>query len=89
MIPPVRAAFRELLTLPVENPMREFHKDESFYTFWDFQGGAWPRNHGIFLDYIFLSSDCFKDKITQADVLKEYRSCEKPSDHAPIVVQIK
>ncbi|MBO5997969.1 MAG: exodeoxyribonuclease III [Alphaproteobacteria bacterium] len=89
MIPPVRAAFRELLTLPVENPMRDFHKDEEFYTFWDFQGGAWPRNHGIFLDYIFLSSALFKGKTTRADVLKEYRSCEKPSDHAPIVVELK
>ena len=89
MIPSVRQAFREILTLPIENPMREWHKDEQFYTFWDFQGGAWPRNHGIFLDYIFLSSDTFNGKIERADVLKEYRSCEKPSDHAPIVIQIK
>lgn len=89
MIPPVRKAFQELLTLPIENPMRQWHKDEQFYTFWDFQGGAWPRNHGIFLDYIFLSSDRFKDKVVHAEVMKEYRSCEKPSDHAPIVVEVK
>ena len=89
MIPPVRAAFREILTLPVENPMRFYHKDEEFYTFWDFQGGAWPHNHGIFLDYIFLSSDSFKEKVIRADVLKNYRACEKPSDHAPIVVELK
>ena len=89
MIPPVRQAFRELLSLPVENPMRQYHPEDKFYTFWDFQGGAWPRNHGIFLDYIFLSSDYFKEKTICADVLKEYRACEKPSDHAPIFIQIK
>lgn len=89
MIPPVRKAFRELLSLPMENPMRQWHENEQFYTFWDFQSGAWPRNHGIFLDYIFLSSNRFKDKIIRADVLKEYRSCEKPSDHAPIVVELE
>jgi len=89
MIPPVRRAFREILSLPLENPMREHHKEEKFYTFWDFQGGAWPRNHGIFLDYIFLSSAQFKQRIEQADVLKEYRACEKPSDHAPILVSLK
>lgn len=89
MVPAVRKAFEELLTLPMINPLRECHKDEKFYTFWDFQGGAWHKNHGIFLDYIFLSKTEFKNKIIQADVLKEYRSCEKPSDHAPVVVKIE
>ncbi len=89
MIPPVRKAFDELLNLPIENPIRALHNDEVFYTFWDFQGGAWPRNHGIFLDYIFLSQDCFKGKVRNGDVLKEYRSCEKPSDHAPIFIELE
>lgn len=88
MVPPVRKAFDELLTLPIENPLREFHKDEKFYTFWDFQGGAWPKNNGIFLDYIFLSKPEFSGKINSADVLKEYRSCEKPSDHAPVLIEV-
>ena len=89
MVEPVRKKFNQLLTLPLENPLRDFHRDEQFYTFWDFQGGAWYKNHGIFLDYILLSKPDFSDKISKADVLKEYRSCEKPSDHAPIIVEIK
>ena len=76
------------MTLPMENPLREQHKDETFYTFWDFQGGAWPKNNGIFLDYIFLSKSEFNGKVSSADVLKEYRSCEKPSDHAPVLIEV-
>lgn len=89
MVPPVRKAFEELLKLPIENPLRDFHKNEQLYTFWDFQGGAWPRNHGIFLDYIFLSQDYFMSCVVSAEVLKDYRASPKPSDHAPIKVEIE
>ncbi|MBE6450010.1 MAG: exodeoxyribonuclease III [Alphaproteobacteria bacterium] len=89
MVAPVRTAFKELLSLPIENPLRDFNLDKPFYTFWDFQGGAWQKNHGIFLDYIFLSEPFFEKKIIKADVLKEYRSCPKPSDHAPIIVEFE
>ena len=87
MVAPVRKAFEKMLSLPIQNPLRDFHSGDSFYTFWDFQGGAWHKNHGIFLDYIFLSEPFFEKKIIKADVLKEYRSCPKPSDHAPIIVE--
>ena len=89
MVAPVRTAFEEFLSLPIENPLRDFHSDKPFYTFWDFQGGAWPKNHGIFLDYIFLSNSFSKNEIGRADVLTEYRSCTKPSDHAPVIVELK
>ena len=39
-------------------------------------------------DYIFLSKPEFSGKINSADVLKEYRSCEKPSDHAPVLIEV-
>ena len=89
MVTSVRKAFEKLLSLSIHNPLRDFHSDKPFYTFWDFQGGAWPKNHGIFLDYIFLSENFSENKVVNADVLKEYRACSKPSDHAPVIVEFE
>lgn len=89
-VPPVREAFASILSQGMLNPLRQLadQSSEPFYSFWDFQGGAWPRNHGIFLDYILLSTD-FKKRLAGAKVLKEYRGMEKASDHVPVEVDIK
>lgn len=88
IVPPVREKMKKMFETGALNVLRFFHPEDGFYTFWDFQGGAWPRNRGILLDGFFVSPD-LKDKLVSADVLKEYRSLEKPSDHAPIVCVIK
>ena len=36
MLPSVKDVFTKILSLPLENPLREFHLNEKFYTFWDF-----------------------------------------------------
>lgn len=86
MVPPVRAAFERLLTLNMLNPVRDLFPDGGLYTFWDFQGGAWQKNNGIGLDYIFFSKPTFSQENLSANVLKEYRGIGKASDHAPVVV---
>ena len=88
MLPCVRDAFEKLLSLDMENPMRQLFPDGGLYTFWDFQGGSWFKNNGIGLDYIFLSKPYFKGKCANACVLKDYRGISKSSDHAPIAVSI-
>ena len=83
MVPEVRQKLKELMQIPMINTLREQISDKGIYSFWDFQGGAWPRNHGILLDYIFLTPD-LKEKFKSFSILKEYRGMEKTSDHAPI-----
>ena len=89
MLPAVRDAFEQLLTLNIENPIRNLYPDGGLYTFWDFAANAWQRNNGIGLDYIFLSKPHFEGKIESAGVLKDYRGKEKTSDHAPVEVVVK
>jgi exodeoxyribonuclease-3 len=58
------------------------------WTFWDYQAGAWQRDHGFRIDHILLSPEC-ADRMVSCGVDKEYRGREKASDHAPVWVELK
>ncbi len=83
MVPPVRADFETLQALPITNVTRRFCPEPHTYSFWDFQMGAWPKNWGMLLDFIFVS-DTMADAVQNACVYKEVRGQPKTSDHAPI-----
>ena len=36
-------------------PSRACHAETHCYTFWDYQAGAWAKDHGIRIDHILLS----------------------------------
>lgn len=87
MILPVRQAFQKLNDLPLTNLIRRFNPMPNTYSFWDFQGGAWPRNHGILLDFFFTTKD-LAEKVKQVKIYKEVRGWDKTSDHVPIACEI-
>jgi exodeoxyribonuclease III len=57
------------------------------WTFWDYQAGAWQRDHGFRIDHLLLSPE-LADRLTAAGVDKEYRGREKASDHVPVWVEV-
>lgn len=81
--PESRAAFRALLALGLTDAYRACHSEPHAYTFWDYKGGAWQKNHGIRIDHILLSPQA-ADRLTGAGIDKHVRSWEKPSDHVPV-----
>ena len=83
MVPPVREAFKKFAQLPLINLIRQFNPEANTYSFWDFQGGAWPRNHGILLDFFFATQK-LASGTKEAKICQEVRAQEKTSDHAPI-----
>ena len=83
MIPPVRQAFTNLNNLPLHNIIRHFYPDSNTYSFWDFQGGAWPKNNGILLDFFLTDSKTFSC-VKSAKIYKEVRGWPQTSDHVPI-----
>jgi exodeoxyribonuclease III len=58
------------------------------WTFWDYQAGAWQRDHGFRIDHVLLSPD-LADRLSAAGVDKEYRGRERASDHAPMWVELR
>lgn len=86
--PQSRAAYRRMLNLGLTDAIRMHHgAAEGLYTFWDYQAGAWQRNHGIRIDHFLMSPDV-ADLCTAAGIDKDERAREKASDHVPVWISI-
>ncbi len=85
--PESRAAWRRLTHLGLTDAFRALHPMREGFTFWDFQRGAWNRNDGIRIDH-FLLSPQVADRLEECGIDKEMRGRERPSDHAPIWINI-
>ena len=78
-----RQAFRTLIHTGYCDALRAFHPQEAIYTYWDYQAGAWQRDHGVRIDHLLLSPEA-ADRLCSVGVDKNPRGVEKPSDHTPI-----
>lgn len=80
-----RGALRRLEALGFTDALRAVSDDQHF-TFWDYQAGAWQKNHGIRIDHLMMSPQ-LADTLTSVRVDDHVRGWEKPSDHVPVVGQ--
>ncbi|MCF8505222.1 MAG: exodeoxyribonuclease III [Caulobacter sp.] len=85
--PESRAAYRALQNLGLTDAFMQMDGSAGEYTFWDYQAGAWPRNHGIRIDHALLSPQA-ADRLTGFEIHRDVRGREKPSDHVPVVVEL-
>lgn len=86
--PESRKALRAILSLGLTDAIRSGHPEPGIYTFWDYQAGAFSKNDGIRIDHILLSSGA-ADMLSASGVDKFTRGWEKPSDHAPVWVELE
>ena len=88
-LPRTRNAFRQLLGLGLTDAWRLLHPTaHDGFTFWDYQAGAWQRDNGIRIDHHLLSPQA-ADRLVAADIAREQRGRDKPSDHVPVVITLK
>ena len=85
--PESKAAYRALQNLGLTDAFMQMDGSAGEYTFWDYQAGAWPRNHGIRIDHALLSPQA-ADRLTGFEIHRDVRGREKPSDHVPVVVEL-
>ena len=86
-LPETRAAYRRILNLGFTDAVRAFDQNDGTYTFWDYQAGAWPKDHGIRIDHLLLTPQA-ADVLTGCGIDREIRGREKPSDHVPVWVEL-
>lgn len=88
-LPGTRQALQELAALGLTEAYRALHPAEAgAYTFWDYQAGAWQKNNGIRIDHALLSPQA-ADHLTAATIHKHVRGWDKPSDHVPLVIELR
>jgi exodeoxyribonuclease-3 len=85
--PETRAAFRALKWLGLTDAYMEADGTPGGYTFWDYQAGAWQRNHGIRIDHVLLSPQA-ADRLDGVAIHRNARQMDRPSDHVPVVVEL-
>lgn len=87
--PESRAAFRRILNDGWSDAVRLRDPDNARgpFTFWDYQAGAWQRDHGIRIDHVLLSPQAC-DLLIDVGIDRDERAKDKPSDHVPVWVDL-
>ena len=70
---------------------RKHHQDAGLFSWWDYRGGAFPRDLGLRID-LALGTPAALDRCTAASMDREERKKgdweSKPSDHIPVIVDL-
>ena len=84
---PERAAFRAVIGTGLKDAFRLFEQPEKQFTWWDYRLRAFERGWGLRIDHILLAP-AVAAKCSSCTIDIEPRKRERPSDHAPVVVEL-
>ena len=82
-----RQVLRDLEAWGMSDVFRHHHRDDKLYSWWDYRAGGFNQNKGMRIDLI-LATQSVLDKTRWTIVDRQARKGEKPSDHAPVLVDI-
>lgn len=82
-----RQALRRLLDLGLHDSFRLKDDRPGQFSWWDYRQAAFRRNLGLRIDLVLIS-DALRDRLKAAGIDREPRTLERPSDHAPVWVEI-
>ena len=84
---PERAAFKALCDAGYWDSFRLFEQPENIFSWWDYRTRGFLANRGLRIDMAMVSTP-LKDACQKAWIDKEPRGAERPSDHAPVIIEI-
>ena len=76
-----------LIALGLHDAYRLFPQEAKSYSWWDYRDAGFRRNRGMRIDHI-LVSNALKPLVKACVIDKTPRKNERPSDHAPVVVEL-
>jgi exodeoxyribonuclease-3 len=82
-----RYELNALIALGLTDAHRLFVQPAKSYSWWDYRDMAFRRNRGLRIDHI-LVSQALKGRVSACWIDKTPRKNERPSDHAPVVVEL-
>jgi len=84
---PEREALRAMLALGLNDSFRNLEAGEGHYSWWDYRQAAFRRNRGLRIDLV-LVSDALAGDLRVAGIDRAPRAWDRPSDHAPVWVEL-
>jgi exodeoxyribonuclease-3 len=85
--PPERDALAQLQALGLRDIVRERWPGERVFTYWDYRAGMFHQDLGMRIDLV-LASAPVAERAAAAWVDRQARKGTKPSDHAPVIVDL-
>jgi exodeoxyribonuclease-3 len=85
--PPERAALADLEKVGLHDVVREHWPAERVFTYWDYRAGMFHQDRGMRIDLV-LAGGPVADRVQAAWVDRQARKGTKPSDHAPVMVDL-
>ena len=82
-----REALLNVLGDRLHDVCRVFEPDANHWSWWDYRSGAWDRDQGWRIDHIYLCDELLS-QARSCVIHKHLRGHEKPSDHAPVTVDL-
>ncbi len=87
----VSAAERDRLGAILDNGMvdayRAVHPDDVQYTWWDYRAGHFHKGFGLRIDLALVSAP-LAERLTACGIDRNFRKGKKPSDHAPLMLDL-
>jgi exodeoxyribonuclease-3 len=71
----------------MHDAFRLFEQPEKCWSWWDYRNLAFRRNQGLRIDHI-LVSEALKPEVRACTIDRAPRKNERPSDHAPVIVEL-
>jgi exodeoxyribonuclease III len=84
---PERAALRTVVSTGLVDAFRLFEQPERLYSWWDYRLRAFERNWGLRIDLALLGPALAR-RCTSCTIDLAPRKRERPSDHAPVIVEL-
>ncbi len=83
---PERAAMHYVKQFGLTDVFRDLNGNVSEFSWWDYRAGAWQKNHGLRIDYIWVTPT-LAEKAKSCVIDKSPRYLDLPSDHAPVIAE--
>jgi exodeoxyribonuclease III len=85
---PERERFAALLEAGAVDAFRSLHPDEPGFTWWDYRAGHFHKKMGLRIDAILLAP-ALAERLQECGIDRNFRKGPKPSDHAPLLAELR
>lgn len=85
---PEKEAWHRILNLGLQDAYRILYPNTKTFTWWDYRNFSFRRNRGYRIDHVLISNS-LTPRLKDCYIDIEARKHERPSDHAPVIMELE